>query len=176
MPNTAVTSAAGNGADPPKTICPLANTALIRHCKRGSKGATLTIDEPPGEAWCMPCAVNVPLACIGEPCPRCGLLWCAMTLPHLQVALVLALAPILLTRLRLLYEANPVGFVMEQAGGRASTGRQNVLAVRPTALHQRIGLVFGSKNEVERIERYHHEPAPQDDRVPLFATRSLFRD
>ena len=79
-------------------------------------------------------------------------------------------------RLRLLYEANPVGMVMEQAGGRASTGRQPVLGVKPSQLHQRIGLVFGSKNEVERIERYHREPAPRDDVSPLFATRDLFRD
>jgi fructose-1,6-bisphosphatase len=48
-------------------------------------------------------------------------------------------------RLRLLYEANPIGFIMEQAGGRASTGRQPMLGVKPTALHQRIGLVFGSR-------------------------------
>ena len=68
-------------------------------------------------------------------------------------------------RLRLLYEANPIGFIMEQAGGRASTGRQPVLGVQPSALHQRIGLVFGSKNEVERIERYHHETPPRDSRV-----------
>ncbi len=79
-------------------------------------------------------------------------------------------------RLRLLYEANPIGFVMEQAGGRASTGRQPMLGVKPTALHQRIGLVFGSKHEVERIERYHHEPAARDAGTPLFAARSLFRD
>jgi len=80
-------------------------------------------------------------------------------------------------RLRLLYEANPVGFLMEQAGGRASTGRQPVLEVEPSALHQRIGLVFGSRNEVERIERYHREPAVAAGSVaPLFATRSLFRD
>ena len=79
-------------------------------------------------------------------------------------------------RLRLLYEANPIGFIVEQAGGRASTGRQPVLGVKPSALHQRIGLVFGSKNEVERIERYHREPAPNDSNVPLFAERSLFRD
>ncbi|MBI5718066.1 MAG: class 1 fructose-bisphosphatase [Burkholderiales bacterium] len=78
-------------------------------------------------------------------------------------------------RLRLLYEANPVGFIMEQAGGRASTGRQPVLGVKPSALHQRIGLVFGSKSEVERIERYHHEPVPSDAPAPLFAPRSLFR-
>ena len=80
-------------------------------------------------------------------------------------------------RLHLLYEANPLGFVMEQAGGRASTGRQPVLGVKPSELHQRIGLVFGSKNEVERIERYHHEPVAMSVApAPLFATRSLFRD
>jgi fructose-1,6-bisphosphatase I/sedoheptulose-1,7-bisphosphatase len=79
-------------------------------------------------------------------------------------------------RLRLLYEANPIGFVIEQAGGRASTGRQPMLGVKPTELHQRIGLVFGSKNEVERIERYHHDPATRDPGTPLFAERSLFRD
>ncbi|WP_395701322.1 class 1 fructose-bisphosphatase [Aquabacterium sp.] len=79
-------------------------------------------------------------------------------------------------RLRLLYEANPVGFLMEQAGGRASTGRQPVLGVLPSALHQRIGLVFGSASEVARIERYHHEPPPGDSDAPLFAPRSLFRD
>jgi fructose-1,6-bisphosphatase I/sedoheptulose-1,7-bisphosphatase len=43
-------------------------------------------------------------------------------------------------------------------------------------LHQRIGLVFGSKNEVERIERYHTEPVQLDTNTPLFAERSLFRD
>ena len=79
-------------------------------------------------------------------------------------------------RLRLLYEANPVGFIMEQAGGRASTGRQPVLGVQPSELHQRIGLVFGSKNEVERIERYHADTATRDVANPLFAERSLFRD
>ncbi len=77
-------------------------------------------------------------------------------------------------RLRLLYEANPVGMIMEQAGGRASTGEQPVLEVVPTSLHQRIGLVFGSRNEVERIERYHREPAHEPEN-PLFAERSLFR-
>ena len=79
-------------------------------------------------------------------------------------------------RLRLLYEANPVGMIIEQAGGRASTGREPMLSVQPTALHQRIGLVFGSKNEVERIERYHAEPAEYKETNPLFAERSLFRD
>ncbi len=80
-------------------------------------------------------------------------------------------------RLRLLYEANPIGMIMEQAGGRASTGREPMLTVQPTGLHQRIGLVFGSKNEVERIERYHAEPqAYKDEASPLFSERSLFRD
>jgi fructose-1,6-bisphosphatase I/sedoheptulose-1,7-bisphosphatase len=78
-------------------------------------------------------------------------------------------------RLRLLYEANPVGFIMEQAGGRASTGRVPMMGVQPTALHQRIGLVFGSRNEVERIERYHTEPVRDEPGNPLFAERGLFR-
>jgi hypothetical protein len=66
-------------------------------------------------------------------------------------------------RLRLLYEANPVGMIMEQAGGRASTGEVPMMGVQPTSLHQRIGFVFGSKNEVERIERYHAEPTTYAD-------------
>lgn len=78
-------------------------------------------------------------------------------------------------RLRLLYEANPIGFIMEQAGGRASTGKLPMLDVQPASLHQRIGLVFGSKNEVERIERYHAEPQSADSYTPLFNERSLFR-
>ena len=81
-------------------------------------------------------------------------------------------------RLRLLYEANPIGFVMEQAGGRASTGRSSVLEVQPEKLHQRIGLVFGSKNEVDRIERYHREYDEGTDQPyvsPLFNERSLYR-
>ena len=78
-------------------------------------------------------------------------------------------------RLRLLYEANPIGFIKEQAGGRASTGRLPMLTVQPSSLHQRIGLVFGSKNEVERIERYHAEPQSVDSYSPLFNERSLFR-
>ena len=78
-------------------------------------------------------------------------------------------------RPRLLYEANPIGFVMEQAGGRASTGRQPMLGVKPAALHQHVGFVFGSREEVELIERYHHEPLAREVGTPLFAERSLFR-
>ncbi len=79
-------------------------------------------------------------------------------------------------RLRLMYEANPIAFLMEQAGARASTGRQPLLGVMPTSVHQRIGVVFGSRCEVDRIERYHHEPASRDSSNPLFAERGLFRD
>jgi fructose-1,6-bisphosphatase I/sedoheptulose-1,7-bisphosphatase len=79
-------------------------------------------------------------------------------------------------RLRLLYEANPIGFLIEQAGGRASNGNKPILSVQPSSLHQRIGFVFGSKDEVERIELYHAEPALIQDENPLFAKHSLFRD
>ena len=78
-------------------------------------------------------------------------------------------------RLRLLYEANPIGFIIEQAGGRASTGRQPVLAVQPSSLHQRIGLVFGSSHEVDRIERYHNDMQPVEMHDPLFNEHGLFR-
>jgi fructose-1,6-bisphosphatase I/sedoheptulose-1,7-bisphosphatase len=78
-------------------------------------------------------------------------------------------------RLRLLYEANPIGMVIEQAGGRASTGYGPVLEVEPAGLHQRSGFVFGARNEVERIEQYHrdHNVRPHD--APLFGSRGLFR-
>jgi fructose-1,6-bisphosphatase I/sedoheptulose-1,7-bisphosphatase len=51
-------------------------------------------------------------------------------------------------RLRLLYEANPIAMVIEQAGGRASTGTGRVIEVEPRSLHERTGFIFGSKNEV----------------------------
>ena len=60
-------------------------------------------------------------------------------------------------KLRLMYEANPMSFIVEQAGGAASTGRQRIMEVQPTDLHQRIGVVMGSKAEVERVEAYHKE-------------------
>jgi fructose-1,6-bisphosphatase I / sedoheptulose-1,7-bisphosphatase len=78
-------------------------------------------------------------------------------------------------RLRLLYEANPVAFLVEQAGGRASTGYTRMLDVRPEALHQRVGFVFGSSDEVERIERYHRDHNERDYDAPLFGVRGLFR-
>jgi fructose-1,6-bisphosphatase len=81
-------------------------------------------------------------------------------------------------RLRLLYEANPIGMLIEQAGGLASTGRGPILDVQPDALHQRIPVILGSRHEVERIERYHREFDSGDDQPymsPLFNDRSLYR-
>jgi fructose-1,6-bisphosphatase len=60
-------------------------------------------------------------------------------------------------RLRLMYEANPMSLIMEQAGGAASTGRGRILDVAPHDLHQRVPVVLGSANEVNRVVNYHHE-------------------
>ena len=62
-------------------------------------------------------------------------------------------------RLRLLYEANPMAFIVEQAGGAATDSRQPILDVQPTALHQRVAVILGSKNEVERVTAYHQASA-----------------
>ncbi|MEO8508692.1 MAG: class 1 fructose-bisphosphatase [Betaproteobacteria bacterium] len=81
-------------------------------------------------------------------------------------------------RLRLMYEANPMAMLVEQAGGGASTGRERLLDVVPHELHQRISVILGSRSEVERIERYHREHTAGTDREftsPLFNERSLFR-
>jgi fructose-1,6-bisphosphatase I / sedoheptulose-1,7-bisphosphatase len=81
-------------------------------------------------------------------------------------------------RLRLMYEANPVAMLAEQAGGRAITGYERVLDVAPTSLHQRVPLILGSRNEVERIERYHAEWTSGIEHPfvsPLFNERSMFR-
>ena len=62
-------------------------------------------------------------------------------------------------RLRLMYEANPMAMLVEQAGGAASTGRGRILELAPTQLHQRVPVFLGSKQEVEAAERYHAEAA-----------------
>lgn len=77
-------------------------------------------------------------------------------------------------RLRLLYEASPVAFLVEQAGGRASTGRLRVLDVVPEDLHQRVPLVFGAREEVERVVALHSAEYHDAGAHPLFGTRSLF--
>lgn len=58
-------------------------------------------------------------------------------------------------KLRLLYEANPMSFIVEQAGGAATTGRDRILDLAPQKLHQRVPVIMGSKNEVERVTAYH---------------------
>ena len=58
-------------------------------------------------------------------------------------------------RLRLMYEANPMAMLVEQAGGAASTGRERMLDIQPTALHQRVPVFLGSRNEVEQAVRHH---------------------
>lgn len=59
-------------------------------------------------------------------------------------------------RLRLMYEANPMSMLMEQAGGASTTGRVRILDIQPTELHQRVPVVIGSKNEVDLVTSYHH--------------------
>ncbi|UDF37599.1 UNVERIFIED_ORG: class 1 fructose-bisphosphatase [Shinella sp. XGS7] len=60
-------------------------------------------------------------------------------------------------KLRLMYEANPMGFIVEQAGGMVTNGRQRILDLQPSKLHERVAVVLGSKNEVERVTAYHLE-------------------
>jgi len=76
-------------------------------------------------------------------------------------------------RLRLIYEGAPIAMLMEQAGGRATTGRERILEVEAETLHQRVPLIFGAADEVERVERLHCFPEPRTDSPPLFATRGL---
>ncbi|MDQ0511402.1 class 1 fructose-bisphosphatase [Ancylobacter amanitiformis] len=78
-------------------------------------------------------------------------------------------------RLRLVYEANPVAFLMQQAQGAATDGVTSILDLQPTHLHQRVPLVFGSRAEVERIGRYHHDSSAMPERSPLFGRRGLLR-
>ncbi len=77
-------------------------------------------------------------------------------------------------RLRLLYEANPVAFLVEQAGGAAIDGFHRILDVKPTSIHARSPLIFGSKEKVERIARYYSEGSASNS-APLFAKRGLLR-
>ena len=60
-------------------------------------------------------------------------------------------------KLRLMYEANPMSFLVEQAGGMSTNGRKRIMDIQPEALHERVSVVLGSKNEVSRLTRYHLE-------------------
>ncbi len=64
-------------------------------------------------------------------------------------------------KLRLMYEANPMGWLVEQAGGSATNGQQRIMDIKPDKLHERVSVILGSKNEVERVTRYHAEAASQ---------------
>jgi fructose-1,6-bisphosphatase I len=78
-------------------------------------------------------------------------------------------------RLRLIYEANPIAWVIEQAGGIASTGRERVLEIKPKSLHQRVPLIAGSRMEVEHVVRLHDGNQIRGERSPLFSRRGLLR-
>ncbi|MFS4516630.1 class 1 fructose-bisphosphatase [Delftia tsuruhatensis] len=60
-------------------------------------------------------------------------------------------------KLRLMYEANPMAWLVEQAGGAATNGKQRILDIQPTQLHERVSVILGSKNEVEKVTQYHSE-------------------
>ena len=62
-------------------------------------------------------------------------------------------------KLRLMYEANPMAVSGEQAGGMATDGRQRILDIVPTRLHQRVAVVLGSRNEVQRVNELHRDGA-----------------
>jgi len=62
-------------------------------------------------------------------------------------------------KLRLMYEANPMAFLVEQAGGQATNGTQRIMDINPSALHERVSVMLGSKNEVQRVTDYHQAAA-----------------
>lgn len=78
-------------------------------------------------------------------------------------------------RIRLVYEANPIAWLVEQAGGKATNGVQRILELIPETLHQRTPLVFGSSEEVDLILGYEADPNALRHRLPLFNERGLFR-
>lgn len=78
-------------------------------------------------------------------------------------------------RLRLVYEANPVALLVEQAGGSASTGQARILDLVPSDIHQRVPLIFGSAEEVDVVQRYYRTATSAGTRSPLFGQRGLFR-
>lgn len=79
-------------------------------------------------------------------------------------------------RLRLVYEAHPIAYLVEQAGGHATDGARRVLDKVASGLHARTPLVFGSADKVERLERYLKSLHADAERHPLFTTRGLFRN
>lgn len=78
-------------------------------------------------------------------------------------------------RLGLLHEANPIAMLVEQAGGLASTGQSRVLEDVPGDIHQQTPLIFGTAEEIRRIEQYHRESNDRPSSSPLYGARGLFR-
>jgi fructose-1,6-bisphosphatase I len=72
-------------------------------------------------------------------------------------------------KLRLMYEANPMAFLVEQAGGLATNGHQRIMELQPTKLHERVAVVLGSKNEVQRVTDYHLEADTPEQAKPAAA-------
>jgi fructose-1,6-bisphosphatase I len=78
-------------------------------------------------------------------------------------------------RLRLLYEASPVAFVVEHAGGAATDCVNRILDLQPAGIHARVPLVFGSAGLVDLVASYHNDPQFSAERAPLFGRRGLMR-
>lgn len=78
-------------------------------------------------------------------------------------------------RIRLLYEANPIAWMMEQAGARATNGTDRILDLVPVTLHQKVPLIFGSRDEVDHVARLHSGSYLKGEHNPLFGRRGLFR-
>lgn len=79
-----------------------------------------------------------------------------------------------LGRLRLVYEANAMAFLMEQAGGSATDCVRRIMEIEPESLHQRTPLVMGSKANVMQVARYQNFQEDDRSQAPLFGTRGLF--
>ena len=79
-------------------------------------------------------------------------------------------------RLRLVYECNPIAYLIEQAGGAATTGIQRVLDIQPQTIHERVPMIFGSIHEVELVEQYYAGLNPYHERPQLFRNRTLLRN
>jgi len=79
-------------------------------------------------------------------------------------------------RLRLVYEANPIALLAEQAGGAAVDAERRILEIVPKKFHERVPLIFGARDKVERVVRYHSDRHSIGERQPLFGRRGLFRE
>ena len=78
-------------------------------------------------------------------------------------------------RLRLLYEANPIALLVEQAGGMATDGFGRILDLVPADMHEHAPLIFGSPDKVERVMELYAASVPQAGQRPLFTVRGLFK-